>query len=199
MSKTYYLVDFENVNCSGLAGAENLTNNDITIIFFTNNPKVDMCTLSNFNNSNLRLIWVPAGSQSLDMCLASYLGYLIGRGDNDAERYIETTTYIISKDKGFDNVVRFWKDKGIGKIERHASLAESQILQTQPHDTPKEMLKDKLLNGGCVEELADNIMAIINKHANAGSSRKAKTYRNIISVYGQKEGLRLYNIIKYDL
>ncbi|MBQ9720135.1 MAG: hypothetical protein IJV64_05500, partial [Oscillospiraceae bacterium] len=79
MEETYYLIDFENVGLKGLEGAQNLTKNDWVHLFSTRNaPKINTATLANFNATNLLVHEVPAKSQSVDMHLVSYLGYLLG-------------------------------------------------------------------------------------------------------------------------
>ena len=103
MQETYYLIDFENVGLKGLEGAQNLTKNDWVHLFSTRNaPKINTATLANFNATNLLVHEVPAKSQSVDMHLVSYLGYLLGSHETAPQ------IVILSNDTDYDDIVSFW-------------------------------------------------------------------------------------------
>ena len=100
----YYLIDFENVGLKGLEGAEKLGTQDHVHLFSTRNaPKINTATLAHFNGTNLLVHEVPAKSQSVDMHLVSYLGYLLGRNKP------VPTIVILSNDTDYDDIVQFWK------------------------------------------------------------------------------------------
>lgn len=109
MQETYYLIDFENVGLKGLEGAQNLTKNDWVHLFSTRNaPKINTATLANFNATNLLVHEVPAKSQSVDMHLVSYLGYLLGSHETAPQ------IVILSNDTDYDDIVSFWNiEKGV--------------------------------------------------------------------------------------
>lgn len=107
-----YLIDFENVHSGGISGVENLSADDKVYIFYTENAS----SLS--FSSHIKLLACPAevtyynvdagGKNALDFQLASFLGYLIGSGSDDCY-------YIISGDRGYDNVKKFWEKSGLRK------------------------------------------------------------------------------------
>ncbi len=103
--ETYYLVDFENVHEGGLDCQNNqLGSHDHIHIFYTKNAsKISFKSLEPLKNKTSEHE-VPPGNQSLDMHLSAYLGYLIGKNSSQECKYI-----IISKDKGYDNVISFLK------------------------------------------------------------------------------------------
>ena len=102
--ETYYLIDFENVGLKGLEGAEKLSAQDHVHLFSTRNaPKINTATLATFNGKNLVVHEVPAKSQSVDMHLVSYLGYLLGKHDP------APAIVILSNDTDYDDIVQFWK------------------------------------------------------------------------------------------
>ena len=108
--ESFYLIDYENVHGDGLSGCQDLGNTDHIVIFFTQNAKnIDMSDISNHGSADLDMIEVPAGKQSADMHIGSYLGYLAGKNGKNC------SVVIVSKDTDFDNVIKFWKQKtGIG-------------------------------------------------------------------------------------
>ena len=117
--KTYYLIDFENVNEVGLAGCEQLKSTDYIHLFYTDHArKINLDLCANHGNARLFLHKAPASKQSLDMHLVSYLGYLIGRNHGRNYSYI-----IISKDTDYDNLIKFWKEKYHVKVGRKATIS----------------------------------------------------------------------------
>ena len=104
--ETYYLIDYENVHSDGLAGCNDLTKTDHVIIFFTENAKnIDMSEIFDHGDASLEMEKVPAGNQSADMHIVSYLGYLAGKYGKGCK------VVIVSKDTDFENVINYWKAK----------------------------------------------------------------------------------------
>ncbi len=126
---TYFLIDYENVNGSGLAGCEKLGREDHIVIFFTANAnKLDMRHIADHGEAALNMIEVPAGRQSADIHIGSYLGYLIGSGAAKDHRIV-----IVSKDTDFDNVIRFWKNRaGVVAMRRQQIKAAMQGSSAAP-------------------------------------------------------------------
>lgn len=119
--ETYYLIDFENVHEDGLSGSENLGRHDHVFLFSTKNtPKISIEKLNSFNNTDPAFHEIPAGNQSLDMHLVSYLGYLIGKNTSNC-KYI-----IVSKDTDYDNIISFWKRQNNTNIIRKTQIAVPQ-------------------------------------------------------------------------
>lgn len=120
--ETYYLIDFENVHNEGIANIKSMTKTDHMHIFSTQNA-------TNINkdvfwiNGDIKSHLVSAKKQSLDMHLVSYLGYLLGIHGKDC-CYV-----IISKDKDYDNIVKFWKEEGYQNISRKEKLPGNEPVQ----------------------------------------------------------------------
>ena len=108
--KSYYLIDYENVNKSGFNGIELLTENDCIVVFYTQNANTipfDLHFKLAETKASLQLINAAAGGKNaLDFQLSTYLGFLIGS-------QIASDIHIISNDKGFENLRSFWKQQGI--------------------------------------------------------------------------------------
>ena len=125
MEETYYLIDFENVGLKGLEGAQNLTKSDWIHLFSTRNaPKINTATLANFNATNLLVHEVPAKSQSVDMHLVSYLGYLLGSCEAVPQ------IVILSNDTDYDDIVSFWN------IEKGVIIRRRDKFQAEEPKTP---------------------------------------------------------------
>ena len=92
--ETYYLVDFENVGSSGLTNCSGLTETGHIILFYTNNAnKIDLNFINEHGGAELKTIRVPAKSQSIDMHIVSFMGFLIGKNKGKNIRII-----VVSKD-----------------------------------------------------------------------------------------------------
>ena len=127
----YYLLDYENVNSTGLDGVRDLGADSRIILFYTkNSSKIDLGVFNMLRSmkAEMSIIEVHHGKQALDIQLASYLGYLIGTEPDDTEYYI------ISKDKGYRNVQSFWP-------ERHIVLCRNLNSDSEIVDEPTEAKK----------------------------------------------------------
>lgn len=222
--ETYYLIDYENVHTAGLAGCENLTANDHIIIFFTNNAKdLDMRSVANHGGASLSMIEIPAGKQSTDMHIGSYLGYLIGKYDK------ECRVVIVSKDTDYDKVIAYWKKESGVKIKRDiqvmkepapktASAGASSIISNVSQKVEEaagavtEGAKAAGAKAKTSAEQNSTIQKILSKASYPGEvighvastvakntgikNGKQQIYRNLVSKYGQTKGLDIYNHIK---
>lgn len=74
---------------------------------------------------------------ALDFCIDSFLGYLIGTYGN------KCTYCIVSSDKGFDNVVNFWKAQDIS-IQRATAKQLKNLPKKENLEQKIEGLIDKL-------------------------------------------------------
>ena len=129
---TYYLIDYENVHSDGLHGYEQLDSTDHVNIFFTRNgTTLDMSIISN-GSAEIKMTEVPAGDQSADMHICSYIGYLAGINSVKKE---QCTVIIVSNDTDYDNVINFWNKIGDIKATRTSHI------RAQKPKPKKESLK----------------------------------------------------------
>ena len=81
----YYFIDYENVHADGFIGIENLSENDVICVMYTEQSKTFSLELvEKIVRQRARLESYKAGTgakNSLDFQLASYLGYMIAKGD----------------------------------------------------------------------------------------------------------------------
>ncbi|MCM1133500.1 MAG: PIN domain-containing protein [Ruminococcus flavefaciens] len=118
---TYYLIDYENTSNRGLKGCGKLKKNDRICIFYSENAsKINLDFLASHGKAKINAIKVPVKKQSLDMHIASYIGYLIGK---NKDRNIDCKFVIISKDNDYDNIIAFWKKRKI-KVSRRENIDE---------------------------------------------------------------------------
>ena len=154
--ETYYLVDFENVHNEGIANIESMTKDDHLHIFTTPNAlniRQDIFWLSGDIQSHL----VPVRKQSLDMHLVSYLGHLLGIHGKQCA-YV-----IISKDKDYDNIVKFWKGEGYSNISRKEKLKEdisSQKKETQTQSNTQNV--NNRISSGMAYEFSGEDRSALN-------------------------------------
>ena len=159
--ETYYLIDFENVGLKGLEGAEKLSAQDHVHLFSTRNaPKINTATLATFNGKNLVVHEVPAKSQSVDMHLVSYLGYLLGKHDP------VPTIVILSNDTDYDDIVQFWK------AERDVSVVRRDHFEVPQASAPKKAAKKMRATGRAAAKEKTTVKEATVKE-NAAAKEKA--------------------------
>lgn len=203
MSKkqTYYLIDFENVNESGLLNSKNLTDNDHVHIFSTKNaPKISIKTLAAFNDIDFNSHIIPAGNQSLDMHLIAYLGYLIGQNKDSKCKYV-----IISKDTDYDNCISFLKQLTDSEISRKPSMCRdtpkmdntSKKKNTPIPSNSKSELNTKIQRAiskaGYDNNVSNTVASIVSKYC-ANEHFSNDVHNELRSIYGNYADL--YKIVK---
>lgn len=105
MIKDYYIVDCENVGLSHIKLSERV---DVGIDYVTSILKKKFIT-----NKYGNLVYIKHNQMkdALDFCVATQLGYAIATyGHNIAY-------HIVSKDRGFDNIVDYWLERIMMLIE----------------------------------------------------------------------------------
>lgn len=140
--ETHYLIDFENVNNSGIENMDALTNNDHVHIFSTKNAiNIRMDIFAKGLDINVHV--VPVRKQSLDMHLVSHLGYLLGSCMDKTDAFV-----IVSNDKDYDNIIQYWKDNGYQNISRIQKLpVAKKKQQTQPMQKTAQTVNSKISTG----------------------------------------------------
>jgi len=118
-----YLIDYENVHETGFAAVTG--GSDVYVFYTPNVPKTSLDVFDGID-VNFHFVKAAAGKQSLDMHLVSYLGYLIAMKKGEpGQEYV-----IVSNDTDFDNVINFWRIRGIScrrrNIVRQESVSEAQ-------------------------------------------------------------------------
>lgn len=211
-----YLVDYENVNEKALEGVEKLTDKDMVCIFTAQpNVSISVKTLSLLNKVNLQCFVVCQSKQSVDMCISSYLGYLLGKNAGTNANYI-----VVSKDTDYDCMLKFWSNMGYGSFSRRTKIAEddamveleAEVVEEEKTVVPvqvpvpvqslscqKNVLIQKILSEkGVDNEKVNQVASIVSKHIEE-KNHKQVIYRAITSKFGQQEGLDLYTLIKKSL
>lgn len=199
--ETYYLIDFENVGLRGLEGAEKLTAQDHVHLFSTcNAPKINTATLAHFNRTNLMVHEVPAKSQSVDMHLVSFLGYLLGCLNPIP------TIVIVSNDTDYDNIIQFWKNERDISLTRRdhfsaAKPAQAKRTAVKAKAAGKSAAKDKPSVSGkekdsTTEKTADEKPAAEKAPAPKGRAAKAVEPKDKTAV--NNAVLKTLSTAKYD-
>lgn len=190
--ETFYLIDYENVRGEGLSGCQDLTKTDHIVIFFTQNAKnIDMRDISNHGFAQLEMIEVPAGKQSADMHISSYLGYLSGENGKNCK------VVIISKDTDFDNVIKFWKKKTGIAVSRTEQIKKKATTKTASEKSATATKKSTAKDVETIkEELKKKVMQAVRQAKNSASV--SNTVAQVVcNLYGEKDLLvKVHNALK---
>ena len=197
--KTFYLIDYENVHDSGFKGADQLSGKEYIHIFSTTNASYVNISLLASLKGKLYFHKVPAGKESLDMNLVSYLGYLIHKNRSKKVIYI-----IISQDRGYDKVIQYWKkEKGVVIARRNSFEIETKPEEKQINCPNKKMkinldVQQVLAKEKVKGEFVNGVASVVAKNYEI-NNRKQVIYLTLLSRYGMQDGLRLYSLIKHLL
>ncbi len=132
---TFYLVDYENVGSGGVAKCSGLDKADQLHIFYTENSKnINLDIVDDHGDAVLETHKVPTGSQSADMHIVSFMGYLLGKYEKSQIKIV-----IVSKDKDYDNLIKFWSGKA--DISRKQKIDVSAPKKAQPAKKATESKK----------------------------------------------------------
>lgn len=166
MATQYVLIDFENVHPKNL---ELLTTHPFKVFVFVgaNQTKVpfDLADSMQLLGRSARYIKISGnGQNALDFHIAYYVGELAAK-DPDAH------FHIISKDRGFDPLIKHLKSRKI-RIQREKDLAEIPILRVSNTTSSDE-----------------KIAAIVKNLGGRGQARprKVKTLENTINTLFTKK------------
>ena len=136
----YYLIDFENVGTDDIKDFNSVSEGDTLILFYSEHCKaISLDVINTIIQMKLHYssFKVKVGTKNaLDFQLATYLGYLIGQGNREEDKY-----FIISKDKGYDCLCEYWKDYGF-EVER-VLLTEEPPEETAKKTATKKAAKPK--------------------------------------------------------
>ncbi len=129
-----YFVDYENVHNTGLNNLNDLQPDDKLYIFYTketDNISIDNAHLIEEAQWYHRYIRVPAGDQSLDKHLISFVSYIISQDTVEQKKY---NYVIISKDKGYDNIITFLKqERNDLCMVRTENISDKITINTNSH------------------------------------------------------------------
>lgn len=104
----YFLVDYENVNVSGLDGIAKLTEGDSIIIFYSENANTltfGMHRRINESKADIQFQKVAVNEKNaLDFQLCSYLGFLIHDTMTKENNY-----FVVSNDSSYSVLPNYWK------------------------------------------------------------------------------------------
>ena len=162
MPTNYVLIDFENVQPKNL---EMLASHPFKVLVFiganqTRLPRHVVVSMQTLGDKAEYVEIDGSGPNALDFHIAYYIGELAAK-DSDAQ------FHVISRDKGFDPLIRHLKNRKI-RVLREIDVAE----------IPELRISAKATSGGKV----DTVDAIVRNIVSRGQSRprKVKTLKNAI-------------------
>ena len=180
MTKHYILIDYENVQTKSLSVLLGAPNQAFRIMVFVgaNQSKLPIELVQSMQSFGDKAEYVQitgSGRNALDFHIAYYLGAL-------TEREPKAIFHVISKDTGYDQLIRHLKDKRIN-VARQKDLFDIPWLSSANKKPADEQL----------DAIVENLSARGNSRP-----RKVKTLKNSInSLFGNKlEPDKIDNLVK---
>jgi hypothetical protein len=193
-----YLIDYENVHKSGLAGINNLFESDSVIVFVgnkTNDVPIETVIAMLNTPAQVKIKKMKKTADNyLDFQLATCLGGLVVSG-GDRE------FFIISNDRDFDAVVDYWKhNKASVKIACRKAISPAVTAEsaTAPATAPAKLdnAMKKTIRGLVKNEglSPGSYTGIYNLFLN--ENEKHKFHSGLVRLFKQEQGKRIYDLLK---
>lgn len=124
-NKTIYFIDSENVNDNWLKVIDNLGKSDEIKVFYTEkSANISPASVKRLISDKVNLSWIECftGKNALDFQLVTELGYCVGL--NSKDKFV-----IVSNDKGYEAVVKYWVIKGIDISREEVEMENEKTLK----------------------------------------------------------------------
>ena len=180
MSKHYILIDYENVQPKSLSVLQDAPNQTFRIMVFVGADQSKLpfdlaSSMQGFGDKAQYVQITGSGRNALDFHIACYLGTLTERDPNGI-------FHVISKDTGYDQLIRHLKEKKFNAARR------------------KDLFEIPWLSSANKKPADEQVSAIVKNLSARGSGRprKVKTLKNTInSLFGNKlEPGQIDNLVK---
>lgn len=183
----YFLVDYENVNISGLEGISELSESDVVIIFYSENAETLTFSMhEKINKSKAEIKFQKVAVQeknALDFQLCFYLGWLIRDTFNDEDNY-----FIAAKDNDYAFLLNYCKNFGVNLKIVSNLQAEEKNIQPTVEPTELEIKLSKMLTS---KTDIDEAIKIIKNSAN-----KIELNNNLGKKFQSQKGGEIYRAAK---
>ena len=218
-----FFIDYENVGVHGVKKMSCACEDEIFLFYTENASKISMDALSGIKAS-IRFIPVPSGKQSLDMHLATWLGYEVSQKDENC------AFIIVSNDLDYDPIIQFWKSRGIqiSRLPVETSREDSEAVVPKTSESSSQGNIDSVKmpspvsaggsSTGCPSQRSELNCRVMRMCAEAkmeqktvgsvasvvvkyyfGPNRKELIYKALVKNHGIKAGTKYYRIIKKAL
>ena len=191
----YFLVDYENVWGAGLEGIDDLTEDDVVVIFYSDKADTLTFDLHNSINASPAAFYyqkVTVGEKNaLDFQLCSYLGFLIRDTLNVSDEPSEY--YIVSNDHGFAMMSEYWEKNGV-RVNNVSNLIK------KPFTSPTDIKQITLHDNEALTKALKTVLTTKNDIATVKqiifqSKTKLEVNNNISKKFNNKTG-KIYQAIK---
>ncbi len=198
MGRKYYLIDTENVGDRWFKLSAKARKKDRIVTFYTENHSKRFEKYLARQVHNHKILWLECvpGTNALDYQLMGALSYLIAK-------HPKSSFCIFSNDKGFQETVAFWKNRGVDICQKEFDIKKKkQKKEKKSSGTKKKKLTmqkpeaaiRKNLNHEEMDE--EQYVSEIAKSMNASSLDI--WYQTLVAILGQEEGRTWYLKIKED-
>ncbi len=138
----YYFVDYENVKVDGFNGINKLTEDDVIMIFYSQNAESLTFGLHRRlceSKAQISYHKVEVGSKNaLDFQLVSYLGYILHENKDNSAHF-----FIITKDNGFTCLANYWNKKGFDVLIVQDMTGQITLKEDDLKTQVKKYIKSK--------------------------------------------------------
>lgn len=192
MYNRIYLIDSENIGDEWVNILDIMENNECIYAFYTDRSTHMNCNqVSKLMESGRgRVQWIKCfeGNNALDFQLVSELGAMIGR--DEALDYV-----IVSRDNGYNPVVRYWKQKGIAVSKQNGP--EEYQRRSEKEKQEKEEKQEKQVKEEITVSAEKELDSFFVEFCKAVDVKEpVLCYAALVAFEGQKKGAEDYRRLK---
>ncbi len=147
-----FYIDFENVSAGGLKGINSLKSDDVVIIYYSNNPNLNMETVQKMIQSKAKIEFQKLSDEIKNMNMKNALDIIIL---NDIARITNKneTIAVITNDSGYDMMIRKFTENG-KKVKRAVSISKISASETDTTTKPSSKINEQAISALFKKELS---------------------------------------------
>ena len=177
----FYLIDFENIK--NISQLNDLLEQDTVVFFYSKNANCLTFDLHiELNKSPAKKEYFMAqcgGKNALDFQMSSYVGFLISKYPNEKIN-------IVSNDKGFENLLSFWREQGFDNLELRKNIG-----LTLTDAAPETVDNENVHTQKSTKTLANTLHEVLTVNSSAlGLSKDQRTQiEKIVNSFKTKQAI----------
>lgn len=186
----HYLIDTENMGRDWVELLDKHENAIYHIFYTEKSPAIPIECIERMmeKQESIKFIKCYTGANALDFQLVTQLGYMLATMPED--HY-----HIVSRDTGYDAVVKFWGERGIA-VERVSQLQSTPVEMSDDNLEVEQLCRDALREIASDAEIGIAVRFILETVEEELSQYKVVVHTKLVKQFSQIQGSAIYNACK---
>lgn len=185
-----YLIDTENLGRDWVELLDKRENAVYHIFYTEKSPAIPIECIEQMmaKRDSIRFIKCYTGANALDFQLVTQMGYMLAVAPED--HY-----HIVSKDTGYDAVVKFWVERG-SAVERISQLQSTPVEMSDDNLEVEQLCRDALRGIASDAEIGIAARFVLETVEEELSQYKVVVHTKLVKQFSQIQGSAIYNACK---